>query len=237
MSPLLSGLLLSFTVTLSYVGLLKYLASKQVLSSTVLRKLLHIGIGPVYMLAWNFYGVYQYHSNCRYVASIVPACVTLAFAIVGLGYVKDRDLVNTMSRSGSRNELLRGPLIYGIMHVVLTWLFWKSHPAGIIALCVLCGGDGTAELAGRKWGRKTGSIPWSKNKTWAGSISFIVCSIVMGYIVLTFVPVDHWSGSVSDIQKLAIVAVGSAVVETVPLKEIDNATVTAAAAILSYVLF
>lgn len=237
MSPLLSGLLLSFVVTLGYVGLLKYLASKQAFSSTVLRKLLHIGIGPVYMLAWNLYGTSQLQHNCRYVASVVPACFTVAFAIVGLGYVKDRDLVNTMSRSGSRDELLRGPLIYGIMHVVLTWIFWESHPAGVIALCVLCGGDGTAELAGRKWGRKTGSIPWSKSKTWAGSISFVVCSVGMAYAILTFVPVAHWSGSASDIQKLLLVALGSSAVETLPLREIDNITVTVAAAVLSYVLF
>ena len=237
MSPLLSGLLLSFAVTLGYVGFLKCLANKQVLSSTVLRKMLHIGIGPVYMLAWNLYGTFQLHPNCRYVASAVPACFTIAFAIVGLGYIKDRDLVNTMSRSGSRNELLRGPLIYGVMHVVLTWIFWEAHPAGVIALCILCGGDGTAELAGRKWGRKTGSIPWSKSKTWAGSISFILSSVAMAYAVLTFVPVARWSGSASDIQKLVIVTVGSSIVETLPFKEIDNATVTVAAAVLSYLIF
>ena len=237
MSPLLSGLLLSSVVALCYVGLLKVLANKQVLNSTVLRKLLHIGIGPVYMLAWNFYGRAQLQPNCRYVASVVPACVTLAFAVVGLGLMKDRDLVNTMSRSGSSKELLRGPLIYGIMHVVLTWVFWEAHPAGVIALCVLCGGDGTAELAGKKWGRKTGAIPWSKSKTWAGTLSFILCSVVMSCVVLMFVPVAHWSGSTNDFQKLLLVALGSSVVETFPFKEVDNATVTITAAVLSYVLF
>ena len=237
MSPLLSGLLLSFAVALSYVGFLKYLSSKQVLSSNILRKLLHIGIGPVYMLAWNLYGTSQLHPNCRYVASIVPACVTLVFAVLGLGYIKDRDLVNTMSRSGNKEEILHGPLIYGIMHVILTWVFWETHPAGVIALCVLCGGDGTAELAGKKWGGLTGSIPWSKKKTWAGSISFVVCSVVLACVVLGFVPVARWTGSLSDIKKLVVIAVGSSVVETLPFKEIDNATVTITAAVLSYLLF
>ena len=237
MTPFLSGLLLSFVVTLSYVGLLKVLANKQVLDSTVLRKLLHIGIGPVYMLAWNFYGRAQLQPNCCYVASVVPASITVAFAAVGLGLMKDRDLVNTMSRSGSSKELLRGPLIYGIMHVVLTCVFWESHPAGVIALSVLCGGDGTAELVGKKWGRKTGVIPWSKSKTWAGSLSFVVCSAVMSYYVLVFVPVAHWSGSANDLKKLLLVALGSSVVESLPLKEIDNATVTLTAAALSYIFF
>lgn len=32
-------------------------------------------------------------------------------------------------------------------------LFWRNSPLGVLALSVLCGGDGLAEVLGRKYGR------------------------------------------------------------------------------------
>lgn len=54
-----------------------------------------------------------------------------------------------MQRDGNRKELLRGPFLYGIVHAVATVIFWRDSPDGILALSVLCGGDGLAEVIGR----------------------------------------------------------------------------------------
>lgn len=55
-----------------------------------------------------------------------------------------------LQRSGRREELLTGPLLYGVVHMLLTVVFWTHSPAGVVAVAVLCFGDGAAELAGRR---------------------------------------------------------------------------------------
>jgi len=44
-----------------------------------------------------------------------------------------------MSRTGDPKEILRGPLFYGIMFVLMTILFWKDSPVGMTALMIMCG--------------------------------------------------------------------------------------------------
>ena len=41
-------------------------------------------------------------------------------------------------RTGDRTELLKGPLTYGIVHVVATLLFWRSSPVGCTTIATLC---------------------------------------------------------------------------------------------------
>jgi len=54
-----------------------------------------------------------------------------------------------MSRNGDRREILRGPLYYGIIFVVMTLVFWKDSPIGMVAVMLMCGGDGLADIMGR----------------------------------------------------------------------------------------
>lgn len=48
---------------------------------------------------------------------------------------------------------MQGPLIYAVVHVAGTLLFWRTSPVALIALAVLCGGDGAAEPVGVAYGR------------------------------------------------------------------------------------
>ena len=84
---------------------------------------------------------------------IVPLAITIQFILVGLGVMRDEDAVKAMSRSGDPGEILRGPVYYGVVFVILTVLFWLDHPAGVIALSLLCAGDGVRGDLGRKYGR------------------------------------------------------------------------------------
>ena len=84
----------------------------------------------------------------RYLAALVPFAITIQFALVGFGLMKDEAAVQAMSRSGDPKEILKGPLYYGIVFVILTILFWTDSPNGIIALMMVCGGDGLAEILG-----------------------------------------------------------------------------------------
>ena len=42
--------------------------------------------------------------------------------------MKDDAAVQAMTRRGNPREILRGPLFYGIMFVVLTIVYWKDSP-------------------------------------------------------------------------------------------------------------
>lgn len=57
-----------------------------------------------------------------------------------------------MQRTGDRTELLRGPLLYGLVIAALTALFWRDSPAGALGIAVLCAGDGMADIVGRRYG-------------------------------------------------------------------------------------
>ena len=63
----------------------------------------------------------------------MPLLFTVQFALIGLGVVKDEASVKAMSRSGDRREILKGPLFYGIIFVVMTLVYWKDSPIGMTA--------------------------------------------------------------------------------------------------------
>ena len=57
-----------------------------------------------------------------------------------------------IQRTGNRRELLTGPALYGLTHVLATLVFWRSSPAGAAGLAVLCAGDGLAEVIRKRFG-------------------------------------------------------------------------------------
>ena len=71
-------------------------------------------------------------------------------------------------REGRREELLAGPLLYGLVHTVLTVIYWRTSPAAIVGLAATCGGDGVADIAGRRYGHLLGPLPHNKKKVGGG---------------------------------------------------------------------
>jgi phytol kinase len=57
-----------------------------------------------------------------------------------------------------------GPLLYGLIHAAFTVVYWRASPDGIVGLAALCGGDGLADIVGRRWGRRLGRVSWSPQK-------------------------------------------------------------------------
>ena len=155
------ALIITFALALSWLRFNDFLAHRGLISGHLSRKIIHIGTGPIYVLCWL---LFPDNPNNRYLAALVPFAITVQFALVGLGIIKDQAAVDAMSRSGDRKEILRGPLFYGIVFVILTIIYWVDSPIGIVALMLLCGGDGLAEIVGRRFKSKT--LPWSANKTY-----------------------------------------------------------------------
>src|SRR5512139_349036 len=96
--------------------------------------------------------------------------------------MKDEASVKAMSRTGDRREILRGPLYYGIIFVLLTIIYWKSSPIGIVGLMLMCGGDGLADIFGRRWGAV--KLPWNKGKSWAGSLGMFLGGWVLSVLII-----------------------------------------------------
>lgn len=233
MNPILATIL-TFAIALAFLRLMDFFAHRGWIESRLSRKLIHIGTGPIFMLCWLFF---PDAPSSRWLAALVPFAITLQFALVGLGIMKDEASVKAMSRTGDRREILRGPFYYGITFVLLTILFWKDSPIGMTALMIMCGGDGIADLVGRRF--DSSKLPHSPNKTVAGSISVFLG----GWLLSAFILAIYVGGGVfpetfvSYMIPLTIIALVSMAVESLPFKDIDNISVTVAAALVGFLVF
>ena len=221
-------------MALAFLRLMDLLAHRGVIDSRLSRKIIHIGTGPIFVLCWLMYtDVYI----SRWLAALVPLVITLQFALVGLGIMKDEAAVKAMSRTGDRSEILRGPLFYGIVFVAMTLIYWKDSLIGIPALMIMCGGDGIADIVGRQV--HSPKLPWSREKSVAGSVSVFIGGWVLTLLVFgAYVWFGAFSGPITRfLLPVTWVALGAMLVESLPFKDIDNITITIACALIGQWVF
>ena len=227
------ALLLTFAAALLWLRLLDTLARSGIISRHLARKLIHIGAGPIFLLCWL---LYSGGPQSRWLAALTPAALTVQFALIGLGALKDEDAVRAMSRSGDRRELLYGPLQYGIIVVLMTLLFWLDSPVGIVVLMILCGGDGFADIIGRRWGQA--KLPWNPQKSWAGSAAMLLAGFgfALGFLAL-FTRLGVFQLSlVAALLPLLLICLTATVVEAVSGQDMDNITITVSALGMAWLL-
>jgi phytol kinase len=225
--------LVTIIVAVSWLRLIDFLAAKGVFPSEISRKIIHIGTGPIFVLCWL---LFPDKILSRYLAAIIPFLITAQFFLVGMGLMKDEEAVNAMSRSGDRREILRGPLLYGVVFIIMTILYWRDSPIGIISLLILCGGDGMADLIGSKSGRN--KLPWSKLKSWQGSIAMLIgASLLIGIVLFVFYVSGYtFDGINTKWYSLLVIIFVSTIVESLPTGDFDNLFVPLSAIIMSYLL-
>jgi phytol kinase len=228
------ALVITFAVALAWLRLNDYAAHRGWISSDLSRKIIHMGTGPLFVLCWLIFADSPY---ARYLAVLVPLTITAQFVLVGSGVIRDEAAVQAMSRTGDRREILRGPLYYGIVFVLLTIIYWKDSPIGMIALMLMCGGDGLADVAGRRWG--TLKIPWNRQKSWVGSLGMLAGGWVFAFAILAiYTLVGAFTEPLGAyLPGLTAIAIVGALVETLPLKDVDNITVTLAAVIVGHIFY
>ncbi|KFM27692.1 putative phytol kinase 3, chloroplastic [Auxenochlorella protothecoides] len=217
-------------LAVGYLHLCRLIGSRGGLPRYLTRKIIHIGTGPIFMLCWPMYSESHWSSV---LCSSVPALATLQFLAVGSGWISDPKLVATSSvwctdpnvpnpvqRTGLRQELLTGPVLYGLAHVAAAALGWRRSPTAVVALCALCGGDGAAELGGH-WLPRV-ALPWNRQKTLGGSISAAGGAFLLSSAMLSFF------GGLGFLYRpspklLLGAALAAAGVESLPLGAWDNA--------------
>lgn len=224
------ALLITLAVSILWLRLNNYTVQRGWIDNQLSRKIIHMGTGLFFVLCWP---LFTHSSSSPYFAALVPLLITVQFILVGIGIIRDQAAVESMSRSGDRREILRGPLYYGIVFVLLTALYWYETPTGIVALMLMSGGDGLADVLGRRFGRTP--LPWNKAKTLMGSLGMFlggwlfVAGVLAVYVSLGLFP-QPWN---SYLPGVTLVAFAGTLVESLPFKDIDNLTIPLTAIIFS----
>ncbi|MBI3153581.1 MAG: phosphatidate cytidylyltransferase [Chloroflexi bacterium] len=228
------ALVLTFILSLAFLRSMDFIAHRGWMDSKLSRKVIHIGTGPLFVLCWF---LFNDDPSARWLAALVPFAITVQFALIGLGVMKDEASVKSMSRTGDPKEILRGPLYYGIMFVVLTLVYWKDSPIGIIALMMMCGGDGIADIVGRRF--VSARLPWSKDKSIAGTISvFLGGWLLSAAMIFVYVTVGVFDGTITNyLMPITAMALVGALVESLHYKDIDNISMTLASALVGHWFF
>jgi phytol kinase len=238
-SPVLQdfvAMIVTFAVSLIWLRLMDGLAQRGLLEPRLSRKVIHIGTGPLFVLCWTFYSS---SPAAKYWAGVVPLAITLQFVAVGLGWMKDEAAVQAMTRHGDRREILLGPVFYGLVFVACTIGFWRTSPVGILSLMILCGGDGLAEIVGGRWGKT--KLPHNADKSWWGSAAMWAGGVGLSFVILWLF--NSWGilqpalDEPTMFWKVSGVALGAAAVESLPLADLDNLTITATAIVLGGYFF
>ncbi len=233
MNPYIATLL-TFALAILFLRLMDLLAQRGWIESKLSRKFIHIGTGPLFVLCWL---MYPDAPISRWLAALVPLLITVQFALVGTGLLRDEAAVKAMSRTGDRREILRGPLFYGIVFVAVTLIYWKNSFVGIPALMIMCGGDGIADIVGRRV--SSPRLPWSREKSVAGTLSVFLG----GWLLTIFIfAIYVWAGAFSGplarfLLPITWIALGAALVESLPFKDVDNITLTVIAALIGHFVF
>ncbi|MCM1981534.1 diacylglycerol/polyprenol kinase family protein [Lyngbya confervoides] len=203
------------------------LAAQGRIESKLSRKIIHITTGPLFVLCWPLFDA---SFSARGWAALVPGVLTAQFLAVGMGWIDDPAAVQAMTRQGQRGELLKGPLQYGLVFVGCTLVFWRSSPLSLTALMTICGGDGLADIVGRRYGRH--KLPWNGQKSWAGSLAMFLGALGLTVLMLSLFDalqlVRAPLGTGQEWGKVVLILSGATLVESLPLRDVDNLTITLA---------
>lgn len=221
------------------VALIKFfdtLERFQLIDKKLSRKLVHMLAGPGFIACWPLFGSEPYS---RLVAACVPALNGLRLLLIGSGTVKDERAVSAMSRTGDPTELLRGPLYYVIVLIAITLLYWRGSPVGLVIASLMCGGDGLADIVGRRLGGSN-RLPWNTEKSWAGSTAMFAGGLGMSLgLVSLFRSLGYLECDMPvTAAAVAVIALAATAVESLPVNRVvdDNLSVPGVAAFLG-VLF
>jgi dolichol kinase len=235
--------IISFILILMLVQINAAIEKSGKLSTVVTRKVIHTFAAPVWILSWLLFsgGVFS-----RWLAMIVPLLFVIQFVAIGTGKMQNEDFVRSMSRSGDPRELLGGTLYYAFMMVVvgILWFYVPSDgnlanatPLALIVFGCLAGGDGFADVIGRKYGGDSKFGIGGAEKTLAGVIGMFIGSFLFSFVLVFLFSIEVATFSVVDlILPIVVVSLVATIVEAITPKGFDNLTISIAAIVMVLLL-
>ncbi|GAB4836332.1 hypothetical protein Ancab_001247 [Ancistrocladus abbreviatus] len=218
------------------VSVFNRLTHRNIISQSLSRKLVHILSGLLFMASWPLFST---STEARYFASLVPFANCLRLLIYGLSLATDEGLVNSVTREGKPEELLRGPFFYVLMLTLCALVYWRESPVGVVSLAMMCGGDGIADIMGRRFGFV--KLPYNQKKSWAGSLSMFASGFLISlgmlyyFSALGYFQLDwFWT-----MERVALVSMVATIIESLPTAEVidDNITVPLISMVVGYISF
>jgi dolichol kinase len=245
------ALIITFFLILMLIRINDILRKRELVPIYVSRKVIHTFAGPLFLVCWL---LFSGDGWSRYFASVVAWIFVFLFLVLGLQIMKNEEFVRTMSRSGEPREFLKGTLFYALVMAVCAILMWyvPANPDGTANFAIfvptaflifgpLAGGDGFADIIGRKWGKHKFKI--FAEKSIEGSIAMFIFSILFTYGLLSiyWLIIDQLSawGSISPIALLIpiiTVSLVTTIVEILSPKNLDNLLIPIAAFIVIYLM-
>jgi dolichol kinase len=218
LSPLVGNLVataLTFVYVFGLVALLNFCVTRFGLPQDISRKITHIGAGSLV----GFLPLYSDVDWSRYL-NVTIFVVWIALLVQkGLFANPEDEAVRTMTRTGDRRELLKGPLYFVIVATICGTLLYKSFP-GIVAMANLGWGDGVAPIVGSRYGRWKYKI--FSDKSVEGSLSmFIFAFAASVFFVWLILP------SELNLIWILLLALIATVVEACSPQEVDNILIPA----------
>jgi phytol kinase len=197
------------------IGLAESLNRLQVINAEGVRKIVHIGIGNVIVLAWWL----QIPTWLGIGASLLFSGVTL------LSY---RFPILPGINSVGRQSL--GTFFYTVSFGVLIALFWPMQPQfAVLGILIMAWGDGLAALVGQAWGKNRYFI-WGMKKSWEGSLAMLIVSHLIASGVL-------FSQGYSGFWWMGLgVAIAATALESFSKYGIDNLTVPLGSGAIAFFL-
>jgi phytol kinase len=222
-NPVINNILITF-LSLVYVfgvvGLMDF-AVKKGLSQEISRKIVHIAAGS-WLLFWPLFTLTDW---TKYL-NIAPALIwSIMLLIKGFTALPDDKAVKTMTRTGDRKELLKGPFYFTLVMNVMGTVF-LFYTGAIISMGFLSWGDGLAPVFGKKFGKHKYRI--LSDKTLEGSIAFFISGIA-GSILFSLILLGNVNFTL-----IIITAIITTLVEAASPPNWDNILIPVSAMLVSY---
>lgn len=200
------------------VGLLaEWLNHSKIGGPEIVRKVVHIGVGNVILLAWWL----QIPEWVGIGASILFSTIAL------LSY---RIPILPSINSVGRKSL--GTFFYAASIGILIACFWAKQPQyAVLGVLVMTWGDGLAALIGQQFGQHRYTV-WGIQKSWEGSLGMAGVSYIVSALILLSAQGNIWQTWLVS----GVVALMAAGLEAFSKYGVDNITVPVGSAVIGYVL-
>jgi uncharacterized protein (TIGR00297 family) len=207
-------------IILSFIGLSEIARMVLKITPEVSRKFVHVMVGVL--------------------VSLAPFFLTTTLPVISLGilftilnaFALKRDAFKGMHAT---ERVSFGTVYFPIAFTLLVIMFWERNIViFVVSMLILAFSDTAATIMGEKLGSKHKFILWHDKKSWAGSLTFFLMTLV---IVITAFPIysrlsGHFELPLHHLISMAIfVGLTSTVGEAVSKRGSDNLTLTLTAAL------
>lgn len=212
MSPFLYNTLIS-AVSVFYVyavvAVMDFLVKRNFIPQDISRKIVHIAAGS-WLIFWLFFDDTHWSKYFNIAPALIWAILLL---IKGFTADENDEAVKTMTRTGDRRELLKGPLYFTIIMCIMGTVYYKTFFA-FTAMGILGWGDGLAPVFGKRFGKHKFKI--LSDKSIEGSVAFLIFGFI-GALVFNLI-----FGVQIDYKLLLLITLFATLIEAISPKDLDN---------------